>query len=173
MPATNVREAKHAIVGGAAAGLIAGVLLAILFTLSARAGGHDAWPMVKWAAAPFIGDAAARPGFDAAAVAIGILANIAVSITWGILFGLVAYGLTIVSTVLTGAAFGAVVWLVMFYAVLPIVGLAEMARMTTTGVALVTHLVFGLTLGVGFLPFQRRKPAPFARGRAQPASSLT
>jgi hypothetical protein len=45
----------------------------------------------------------------------------------------------------------------MYYVVLPIVGLGEYAASTPLLMAIVSHLVFGLGVGLGFLPYQRRR----------------
>ena len=72
--------------------------------------GIDPWQTaLKGAAAPLSGEAAMRPGFEAGPVLLGLVCHFAVSIGWGLLFGLVAYGV----------AWGIVVWLGMFYVVLP------------------------------------------------------
>ena len=46
----------------------------------------------------------------------------------------------------------------MYYVVLPIVGLGEVARSAPLGMAIIGHVIFGLAVGVGFLPFQRTRP---------------
>lgn len=40
-----------------------------------------------------------------------------------------------------------------------IVGLADMARQAPVVAGIIYHVVFGLAVGVGFLPFQQRKHA--------------
>jgi hypothetical protein len=167
MPATNAREAKTALIGGTAAGVIAGVAMAIVLLVMTLLQGQDVWPVFKGAAAPFIGDAAMRPGFELGPVLLGTLAHLAVSIGWGILFGLLVYGMSKGATVIVGALFGIVVWLGMYYVVLPLVGLAEMARTTAVSFAVITHVIFGFALGLGFLPFQVPKPAALTRRRVE------
>jgi hypothetical protein len=53
----------------------------------------------------------------------------------------------------------------MYWLVLPLVGLAAMSESGANGIAVLNHVIFGLALGVGFLPFQVRKPFPRARTR--------
>jgi hypothetical protein len=43
----------------------------------------------------------------------------------------------------------------MFYIVLPLVGAEEIAAMTPIGKAIFEHVVFGVSVAVGFLPFQQ------------------
>lgn len=160
MAATNGREAKVALAGGAAAGAIAGAVLTIFMTVMALVKGLDVWSSVfKGASAPFFGEAATQPGFDLWPVVVGAICHFAVSIGWGLLFGLLFYGVSKPATVLAGALWGIVVWLGMFYVVLPVVGLGEMARQAPVLSGIIYHVVFGLAVGVGFLPFQQRKHA--------------
>jgi hypothetical protein len=157
MTATNSTEAKQSMKGGVAAGAIGGVAIAVFLLLMALIQGVNGWTVFKMASAPFYGDVATQPGFDLGPVLLGTLSHFAVSIGWGILFGLLAYGLSRPMTMLAGAGWGILVWLGMYYVVLPLVGLGEMARETPIGTAIVSHLVYGLAVGVGFLPFQQRK----------------
>jgi hypothetical protein len=160
MAATNGREVKSALAGGAAAGAIAGAVLTAFMFVMALVKGLDPWQTaLKGAGAPFLGDAARQPGFDLVPVLVGALCHFAVSIGWGLLFGVLAYGLSKPMTMLAGVAWGIVVWLGMFYVVLPLVGLGDMPRQASLVTAIVYHVVFGVALGAGFLPFQRRKHA--------------
>ena len=164
MAATNRAEAKSALKGGAAAGAIAGAVLTAFMIVMALVKGMDPWQTaLKGAAAPLLGDAAMRPGFELGPVLLGLVCHFAVSIGWGLLFGLIAYGLSKPMTMLAGALWGVVVWLGMFYVVLPLVGLADMARESPVSTAVIYHVFFGIALGAGFLPFQRRKHATHGR----------
>jgi hypothetical protein len=62
------------------------------------------------------------------------------------------------ATIALGVAWGLVVWLGMYYVVLPLVGLGDMVRATPVGMAVLSHLVFGLGVGLGFAPYQPRVP---------------
>jgi hypothetical protein len=156
----NSTEAKRALGGGAAAGAIGGAVLAVFMTIMALVRGMDVWSTTfKGAAAPFIGDAATQPGFDAGPVLLGTAMHFVVSIGWGIGFGLLFYGLSRGATLLASLVWGLVVWIGMFWVVLPLAGLSEMAAAAPKSTGILYHLVFGLAVGLGFLPFQRRHPA--------------
>jgi uncharacterized protein DUF6789 len=156
MAATNGVEAKQALRGGAAAGAIAGAVLSVFMTVMSLVKGNDIWSNVfKGAAAPFIGDAAYEPGFAFGPVALGIVCHFAVSIVWGLAFGLIVYGFSKPMTMLVSALWGIVVWLGMFYVLLPLVGLREMTDAAPVAAGVIYHVVFGLAMGVAFLPFQR------------------
>ncbi|MBI3181114.1 MAG: hypothetical protein HYZ28_03120 [Myxococcales bacterium] len=146
--------------GGAVAGVIGGLVLYVWLLLVTLGRGADLWMVFKGSAAPFLGERAMAAGFDALALAAGVAVHMAISVGWGILFGLVAFGWSRATTVLAGVPFGVLVWLVMFYLALPIVGMGEMARSVPVGLALFEHVLFGLAVAAGFLPFQRRVARP-------------
>ncbi len=156
MAATNGLEAKRALEGGLAAGAIAGAALAVFMTVMCAIKGIDIWSNVfKGAAAPFIGEAAKAPGFEVGPVLLGAACHFAISMLWGAAFGLLVYGLSKPMTMLASLAYGALVWLGMYYVVLPLVGLGAMVKGAPIATAVVYHEIFGLALGAAFLPFQR------------------
>jgi hypothetical protein len=151
---------RRGLAGGAAAGAVAGLVLAAFLTVMNLTHGKDLWVALKGAALPFLGARAAQPGFDALAVCLGVVCHFAVSIGWGILFGVIVYGLSRNLTPVAGAVWGIVVWLGMYYVVLPAVGAGEVTRATPVSNAIVTHLLFGISLALGFLPYQRTVEHP-------------
>lgn len=156
---TNVRLKRgHAVKGGVVAGLIGGAILALVLLVAALAARQDVWIGLKAAGAPLLGERALEPGFDLTAVLTGVLGHFAVAIVWGVLFAVLFYGLSPTATVAVGALWGLGVWIGMSYVVLPLVGLSELARAAPVGVAIVEHVIFGLALAIGFLPFQRTRP---------------
>ncbi len=155
MERTTEVSRGYAAGGGVVAGLIGGIVLAIILAIVQVAYGGDIWVALKGASTPFLHERAAQPGFDGPAVALGLVIHFAISIVWGVLFALIAFGLSRGATVLAGAVWGVVVWLVMYYVVLPAVGLAQVARSQPIVNAVVGHVIFGLAVGLGFLPFQR------------------
>jgi hypothetical protein len=144
--------------GGIVAGFIAGAVLIALIAFVSVAESRDVWTTLKFAGTPLLGERAARPGFDGGAVLIGLLCHFAIAIGWAALFGLLVHGLRRDLTVLLGPLYGIVVWLVMYYAVLPIVGMAEVARAAPIGQAMFEHMLFGFLIAIGLLPFQRLGP---------------
>jgi hypothetical protein len=115
--------------------------------------GGERWAALKIPAYPFLGERAARSGPDAAAVGLGVVCHLAVSSTWGILFGLLVSGLSRGATVALGLLWGLVVWVVMFWLVLPVVA-APLAEGGGSIGTVIIHLLFGLGVGGGLLPFQ-------------------
>ena len=155
---------RQGLKGGAVAGIIGGMVSSILGLIMTAMRGQDLWPGFKGAAVPFIGQRAFEPGFDLGPVLLGLATHFGVSIAWGILFGVIAYGLSRPATVVFGAFWGLVVWLGMYHVVLPVLGLSAMARAVPVGMAVLSHVIFGLAVSVGFLPFQRRILPPVPPG---------
>ena len=73
----------------------------------------------------------------------------------GIAFAAIFYGLSRAGTIVAGVLWGFVVWVVMYYAVLPAFGLAAHASETPIADAVLLHVLFGFVLAIGFLPYQR------------------
>ena len=155
MERTDDSPRGHAAAGGVVAGLIGGAVMLVLLIGAMAVKGNDIWPALKGSATPFVHERAHQPGFDAPIVALGIVCHFAISVIWGVLFGVLAYGLSRGSTVIAGALWGIPVWLVMYYLVRPAVGLAGMARAQPIANAVIGHVIFGVAVGLGFLPFQR------------------
>ncbi len=153
-----VKNRKSALWGGIAAGLVGGAVLSIYLLLMNLARGNDLWVVAKAAGAPFLGERSLMPGFDAGAILVGLLSHFAISAIWGALFGLLFFGMPKAATPIAGAMWGLVVWLVMSYVVLPVVGLREMAQSVAPLAAALEHVVFGLVVGLAFIPFQREVP---------------
>jgi hypothetical protein len=160
MTRTNPRPG-HVLGGGIVAGIVGGAVIALVMLLATLVKQQDIWPGLKGAAAPFLGERALQPGFDPGAVALGVACHFAVSIVWGILFAALFSGLSRGATIVAGAIWGLIAWFGMSYVVLPLAGLEQMARQAPAGTAILSHLMFGLAVGIGFLPFQRTRP-PFA-----------
>lgn len=155
--------------GGLVAGLVAGTVLLFLLMLAHAAGGQDPLVALKVAAYPFLGSRVLAPGLDGPAVALGVVGHYFVSAVWGVLFAALVTGFSRQATVWLGALFGVFVWLGMFLVVLPVFA-PELARGAgSLGLAL-THVVFGVALGVALLPFQRSDVLWRPSWRSHPAA---
>ena len=145
--------------GGAIAGVAAGLVAGLCLVVSSALHGQPFWIAPKLASAPFFGERALHPGFDAVPLLVGVVTHFGVCAAWGALFGAIFYGFTSGATVALGALWGLVVWLAMHYGVLPLLGVANLLAIVPVGIALVGHVLFGIALGLAFLPFQRvRRP---------------
>jgi hypothetical protein len=109
------------------------------------------------------------PGPDWGAVAVGVISHLAVSLVWGLIFAALFYGLTKIGTLVAGTLWGIVVWLGMFHVLLPLLGQSSIAQAMPPLRAIVLHLLFGLALGIGMLPFQHPRVRIEVRGSRQPS----
>jgi hypothetical protein len=151
-------ETRRAATGGIVAGLIGGLVLAAFLLLVNLMQGKDVWSVFKFAATPFLGMRAQVPGFDALAILFGSLCHFAVSAIWGLLFGLAFHGLNRKGTLVAGAFWGIVVWVGMYFVVLPMVGLGMMASQAPVLLSLVEHVLFGVATAAAYVPYQREVP---------------
>jgi hypothetical protein len=158
--------------GGALAGIVGGIVIALWTASVGAALGDDLWIATKTAAYGILGPRVMLPGFDGTAVLLGLVCHFAVSLVWGVLFAAVAFGLSRRDTIWAGALWGILVWIGMFYVVLPLTDAGIITQTTPIARAIVEHLVFGLAVGLVFLPYQRPQTslafAPRARETATP-----
>jgi hypothetical protein len=150
----NMRQHGRIVGGGAIAGVAGGIVIAIVLLVPVLLRGGEVWPGLKSAAAPVLGARALAPGFDGAAVALGITCHLAVAIVWGIAFALLAAGMSRRATLLFGAFWGLVVWFGMHGIVLPVWHLGALERAPLIP-ELIAHVAFGLAVAAAYLPFQR------------------
>ena len=153
------KQWRSGVIGGLVAGRIGGVVMAMFMMFMNMAKGQEVWAGMKFPALPFLHDRVMQPGFAFGPVLLGMMSHFAVSSCWGIPFGVLFFGATKPATVAWGGLWGIVVWLGMFYVILPIVGAGQTARMMPAGMALFEHLLFGIVVGLGFLPYQRPRRA--------------
>jgi hypothetical protein len=147
-------EKRAAVLAGAMAGLSAGIALTVLMTVMSAANHRDIWYAMKGAAAPFAGARAMTPGFDLPTVAQGLLDHLAISLGWGVLFALAFWGLGRGTTLAAGVLWAFVVWIGMYYVVLPIVGLEAMRNDAPVPRAIAFHLFYSLLVAGFFLLFR-------------------
>ena len=165
------RSLSHTLGGGAVAGVFGGLVIELLLLARSAALHGDLWRSLKFGAYPFLGARAIAPGFDAGPVVLGLACHLGVSAVWGMLFALLAFGMSRLATVAAGAIWGVVVWAVMYHVVLPLVGAGRVVKGAPVGGAILEHVVFGLAVAVGFLPFQREQ-GEHVRPRRRRATSM-
>jgi hypothetical protein len=154
--------------GGLVAGGVGGAALLGLMVFRSAAAHLDIWRQLKLAGMPFWPKGALEPGFALGPVLLGVACHFAIAAIWGLAFAVLFDGLSRRGTVLAGAVLGFAAWLTMFHAVLPLFGLGHLAHLMPFGLVAYEHVVFGLAIGVGYLPFQRSasvsERAPFPAG---------
>jgi hypothetical protein len=153
------------VTGGVVGGVVGGLVMSMFMIGMNLVKGMDVWMGAKMPGLPFLQERAMEPGFAAGPVFVGMLSHFAVAIGWGLLFALATSGLRKATTLALSPVFGLTVWLVMFYVLLPILGQGQVATMMPAGVAAFEHVLYGVGVGVGLLPFKR------ARGAREPSTS--
>jgi hypothetical protein len=138
----SLNDTRLAVARGSFAGLGAGVFLTILMTVMSAASGKDVWYGIKGAAAPFLAERAMSPGFDLPAVILGLGSHLVISTIWGMLFAMLFFNAGRAATRVGGVLWGFVVWIGMYYVVLPVVGLSSMQNDAPVGRAIAFHLFF-------------------------------
>lgn len=145
---------------GAIAGLIGGVVL--LGAIFAFSGGAY---VSAWLGPQGAGAWLRHGGREDGGRVLGLLSHFLVAVPWGMIFGLVARGFKRDNAIAAGALFGLVVWITMYWVVLPLLGLSKlMIGQAPAGISILEHVLFGLTMGVVFArvelgPFFRRASA--------------
>jgi hypothetical protein len=150
-------QTERAAKGGVVAGLVSGLVILVVLAIINALEGKSVLGGLKFASYPFFGNRVFEPGFDHVTIVAGIATHLAVSMFWGTLFGLLFFGLTKGMTLLAGAFWGLLVWVVMLYVVLPVLGFPAGGN-NPMAMAIFTHLLFGVTLAAAFLPFQGDLP---------------
>jgi hypothetical protein len=147
--------------------MAAGAALLCLMLLRTFNAHQDMWRQLKLAGMPFLGARAIEPGFALGPVLIGVGCHLGIALIWGLTFALLFDGMSKTATLLAGALMGVACWLTMFHAVLPLFGLGHLAQLMPARLAAFEHLIFGLYLGLAYLPFQR--PAQVSERAPSPA----
>jgi hypothetical protein len=154
-------ERNEAILNGVIAGLAAGLFLTLMMTVMSAAGGKDIWYGIKGASAPFLGERAMGPGFDLGPVLLGLSLHFVISIGWAIPLALLTYRLGGAATLAAGVAWGLVVWIGMYFVVLPIAGLGAMTHDAPTGRAIMFHEFYSLAAALSLVVLQHQERRRF------------
>jgi hypothetical protein len=157
MAVQNQWQVERAAKGGVIAGLVSGVVISVLLAVINAVEGKSVLGGLKVACYPFFGQRVFEPGFDHVTIVAGVASHLAVSVVWGVLLGLLFFGLNKGMTLLAGAFWGLLVWVVMLYVAVPALGFPPGGN-NPMSMAIITHLVFGVTLAAAFLPSQRELP---------------
>lgn len=156
---TNVHTPQSA-EAGALAGLISGAVMALIMMTRSLTQNGDFWLAMNQIAAMVYGPDALLGG---TATLVGILIHFAVAAGWGLLFGLIASRISNTGAFWAGLIFGAAVWAIMTFAVLPLVNNIMRERVDLIpGWWFAYHLIYGAVLSLA---------APFAKTFADRAEA--
>ena len=148
--------------GGAIAGLAGGLAMAVVAALLSASMGQDIWHESKRIAAIVYGSAAlAKPGFDLGPVLLGTLIHLLVSAVLGAIFGIVTRRWLHLTSdfgtpVLAGLIYGLMIWMVAYFAVLPVLNPALLDVYAPAFI--IQHVTFGVVLG---LVYMWLRPQPY------------
>lgn len=163
-PRTRVSSLPDIIgLGGAIAGLGAGVVMAIVSAIIAGLRGVDIWLEAKQIAAPLF------PGFDPSAlgfalgpIVVGTLIHLLLSAAFGATFSIVTRRLLKLPSdmgipVLSGLIYGFALWTLAFFIVLPMLNPALLDMYQPAFI--IQHLIFGVMLGLFYAIL---RPLPYS-----------
>ncbi|MBI4308100.1 MAG: hypothetical protein HY684_04775 [Chloroflexi bacterium] len=141
---TQQRGAGYFVGGGVVAGLIAGMVMAIVVMMVTAFSG-----MGLFAGPEMIGQTLLRGQSGAGVTVVGLMVHMMNSAIFGIIWGLIWRGIAKAggTAVIGGVVYGLVIWLVMTYAVLPILSSPVPGPILPVAWAM-AHLMFGLVLGL-------------------------
>lgn len=140
---------KSLVAGGALAGLIGGLAMAMVAMIRAGVEGLGFWLPPRLIGATFVGIDALTSG--AGVVILGLITHMAVSMGFGILFAaLIRRSTTTGTAVLGGVLMGIAAWAVMTFVALPLLNdiMRERSYALAPGWWFAYHLVFGAFLGL-------------------------
>jgi len=141
-------------VSGALAGLVGGVMMAIVGAILALAIGDELWKAPKLIATFVVSpDSVATPGFLAGPVIIGSAIHLALSVLFGVGFGILttriwkmplAYGAPMVF----GFVYGLAIWLIAYFIVLPLLNPLILEIYAPS--FLIQNLTYGISVGLAY-----------------------
>lgn len=138
---------------GGYAGLVAGCAIGALVAvigLFERAG--DSLRLLQAPAYPFLRERTWAAGGALLAVPVAVVTHLLVSAVCGCLFARLFCHSHRRSLGFLGVGWGLLVWLTMFYVVLPAAGAATLVEAVPVGRAALLHVAFGLALALAYLP---------------------
>ncbi len=164
---------RRAVIGGALGGL-AGVWIYLFYgTVLQFAQGRDGWLALKLFALPVTPAAAMAAGFDALAVALGVLVPLVLGAALGALFGLATHRLDNDVKLPVGAAYGVLVWALgagLVWPFLPASWRLHVGLVMPDWAAMIQAMVYGIFAAVGAT--LAALPRDFWRGLFGPTGRL-
>lgn len=143
---------RRAVIGGALGGLV-GVWIYLFYgSVLQLAQGRDGWLALKLFALPVTPAAAMSPGFDAGAVAVGVLVPLVLGAALGALFGLATHRLDNDVKLPVGAVYGVLVWALgagLFWPFFPPSWRLHAGLVMPDWAAMIQAMVYGIFAGIG------------------------
>lgn len=145
----------------AAWGLVAGIVMALVTMMITALMGMGLWALPAMIAALLLGSPATM-GVTAGVIMIGLVIHMVLSMMFGVVYAAIVNFFSH-EFLLTGTLFGLLLWIVNFYVIgLFVPGARMMAQNEPIWLAIMSHLIFGVTLGL----LSRRSASPVSALRA-------
>lgn len=145
----------------AAWGLVAGIVMALVTMMITALMGMGLWALPAMIAALLLGPPATM-GVTAGVIMIGLVIHMVLSMMFGVVYAAIVNFFSH-EFLLTGTLFGLLLWIVNFYVIgLFVPGARMMAQNEPIWLAIMSHLIFGVTLGL----LSRRSASPVSALRA-------
>lgn len=140
-------------------GIVAGMMMGVVEMIISAAGGQGFWAPLRYIAAVFTRGADTASGFSLGPVVVGLMGHMMNAVILTAIFALLAwrFGRNPIALAAAGMMWGALVFAVMWWAVVPTIDPA-MGLLNGAGF-FATHLIFGMVAGLG-VAWARRAPAP-------------
>jgi len=152
---------------------ISAVVRAILYLFSSPSGDtwftrvakSPIWLAFKVGAYPFLGERVLEPGFDLGVILLSITTQVATSIGWGVLLGMLAVGRAATAALPLGLLVGIATWFVNGYVLAPLFSGGQLAA----GPALLVEFIpYGLAMALSFLHHEHAHLPPLLRPESSP-----
>jgi uncharacterized membrane protein YagU involved in acid resistance len=132
-----------------AVGLIAGIAFGMMQMIIEALIGRGLWSPLRYIASVFTLGKDTDPSFSLIPVVVGLVGHMMNSIILGMVFALLISPLikSTAGLAVAGMAYGAVVFLAMWYLILPVIDPAM--KLVNGPGFFISHLMYGLILGVG------------------------
>jgi hypothetical protein len=146
--------AREIVGAGAVAGIIGGILMAMIMMMATAAGGIGLFAPLRLIAATFYGKDAMVGGGP---LLVGLMGHMMNSMVFGVIFAWIARRrLAAFPALMAGVAFGVAIWAIMTFGGLPMLNPMMRERVAMMPVAwFIAHVAFGM--GVGSAPGLRRR----------------
>ncbi len=141
-------------------GIIAGMGFGMLEMVIEAVIGKGFWAPLRFIASVFTLGKDTDPSFSLIPVVVGLMGHMMNSVILGIIFAVVISRITsnVVGLAVVGMVYAAAIFFVMWYLILPLI---DPAMLLVNGVGFfVSHLMYGLILGVGIASVRSGAQAP-------------
>lgn len=163
--ARGAPAASRVVIGVVLAGMVAGMMFGMLQMTVEAVIGQGFWSPLRYIASVFTLGTNTDPRFSLGPVAVGLAGHMMNSVMLGAVFAALVWKLTRnpINLAIAGMAWGGMLFVVTWWAVLPNIDPAM--KLVNEQWFLVSHLVYGMVLGLGVAVAQRVSQVQHSSGR--------